>query len=351
MKKLPIPALLLLLLSTSACMRSVSLTVLQPAQITLPEHISSVAVVDRSKPASGWLNVLEGMATGEGIGQDRTSRQEAVRGLTEALLRTPRFQVKSTGIELTGSKAGNNLPYPLEWSQVEQLCADYGTNAIVTIESFDSDNFTGTKKQETKRKDKNGKEYTEVSYNAEQRTGVRLGWRLYDPKTKIVVDEYTTNDFLIRSASGASETVAVKGLPNPVDISRIVARTGGFNYGTRIAPVFVQESRSYFASGKGAKDDMKKAARLANSGNWNEAATIWERIVNNNSLPEKTSGKAAYNLAVAAEVAKDLPLALERAEKAWTNFRNSSAKSYIEMLKVRLNNDRKVKGQMNQQKV
>ena len=83
-----------------SCMKSTSLTVLQPAQMTLPEHISTVAVVDRSKPSNGWLNVLEGLFTGEASGQDRRSREEAVRGLTDALTRTPRFTVKNTGIEI-----------------------------------------------------------------------------------------------------------------------------------------------------------------------------------------------------------------------------------------------------------
>jgi hypothetical protein len=124
----------------TGCMKSTSLTVLQPAQFKVPDHITKVAVVDRSKPSSGWLNVLEGLFSGEAIGQDRQSRAEAVRGLTDALQRTPRFRVISTGIEMEGTQAGGSLPAPLPWAEVERICADYSADAVVAIESFDSDN-------------------------------------------------------------------------------------------------------------------------------------------------------------------------------------------------------------------
>ena len=107
---------LFLLFTLGSCMKNTRLQVLQPAVLTVPDHINTIALVDRSKPSNGWLNVLEGIFTGEAIGQDRRSREEAVHGLTNALTRTPRFQVKNTGIEMTGSKAGNNLPVRWEVS-------------------------------------------------------------------------------------------------------------------------------------------------------------------------------------------------------------------------------------------
>src|SRR5690349_11901400 len=152
-----LPFLLFLVVSLSSCMQSTTLRVLQSAQLTVPEHINTIAIVDRSKPSNGWLNALEGIFTGEAIGQDRRSRLEAVSGLTDALTRTPRFQVKNTGIEMTGSKAGGNMPRPLEWDEVEKICQEYGTDAVVTIESFDSDNSASATRNLTKRKDKNGK--------------------------------------------------------------------------------------------------------------------------------------------------------------------------------------------------
>lgn len=330
----------------SSCMSSARLKVLQPAQMKIPEHISTIAVVDRSKPSNGWLNVLEGVVTGEAIGQDRRSREQAVDGVINALTRTPRFRVKTTGIEMTGSKAGNNLPYPLEWREIERICGDYSADAVLAIESFDSDNFTSNRRQESKSK-KDGKEIITVSYRAEQRTSVRMGWRLYDPKMKIITDEYTTNDYLTRNATGNTEQQALRNLPSQQNVTREVARIGGISYGMRIAPVYVDVTRSYYSKAKGYKTQMKQAARYAKGGDWERAAGDWKNLIARAGDNRKAAGRAAYNMAVAAEMRGNLEVALEWAQKAWNDYGNKQARTYIEVIKMRQNDARKVDYQMN----
>ncbi|MCC6282865.1 MAG: tetratricopeptide repeat protein [Saprospiraceae bacterium] len=335
----------------SSCMKSTSLTVLQPAQMTLPEHITTVAVVDRSKPSNGWLNVLEGLFTGEAIGQDKRSREEAVRGLTDALTRTPRFSVKNTGIELPGSKAGNNLPAPLEWREVERICAEYGAHAVVTIESFDSDNSSSARRVETKRKGKDGKQYIDVRYQAQQRTGVRIGWRLYDPRTKIIVDEYTTDDYLEKTASGSTERNAINNLPSQVSVTRSVAFSVGHEYGARIAPLYVQVARQYYHKAKGYKPEMKQAAAYLRSKEYERAAAIWKKIEATAGENQKAAGRAAYNMAVIAELNGNLDLALDWAKKGWSSYGNKKARNYIQVIEMRQNDVRKVESQMPKKKV
>lgn len=343
---LPLPFLLLIALALTSCMRSTTFSVLQPAQMKLPEHITKVAVVDRSKPSNGWLNALEGLFSGEAIGQDRRSRQEAVSGLTDALTRTPRFQVISTGIELEGSKAGNNLPPALDWSQVEQICADYSTDAIVTIESFDSDNFISTRRYDERKKDKKGKEYTVTRHEARQRTGVRIGWRLYDPKTRVILDEYVTDDQLERSAHGDTEKDARNNLPSQVSMTRDVAFNVGIEYGARIAPIYVNVNRTFYNKAKGFDDQMKKAAQYADGKDWDRAAGIWKGIVDHAGDNRKAAGRAAYNMAVAAEIKGNLDIALEWAQKAWNDYGNKTARNYITTIKQRQNDANKIEYQM-----
>lgn len=335
-----------LALGLGACTRSTTLRVLQPAQMTLPEHITTVAIVDRSKPSNGWSNFLEGILTGEEIGQDRRSRQTAVDGLTNALTRTPRFQVKSTGIEMTGSKAGARMPPALEWSEVDKICRDYGTNAVVTIESFDSDNARSARPVAETKKDKTGKKYTVTTYQSQQRTGVRIGWRLYDPKSKIIVDEYVTDDYLERNGSGATERAALNNLPAQLDVTRDVAYNVGLEYGARIAPIYVQVSRAYYHKAKGYKTQMKQAARYLESRDIEKATATYKRIIDHAGDNRKAAGRAAYNMAVASELNGNLDLALEWAQKAWTDYGNKKAKTYINVLKARKNDARKVDAQM-----
>ncbi len=344
--KTMLPAILLAGL-LSGCMKSTTLTVLQPAQFKVPDHIAKIAVVDRSKPSNGWLNVLEGLFTGEAIGQDRQSRQEAVRGLTDALEHTPRFRVISTGIEMTGSKAGVGLPAPLSWSEVQRICADYGADAVVAIESFDSDNSTTTTQRQNKKKNKDGTTTTIIDYLAEMRTGVHMGWRFYDPTAKIIFDEIVTDDFLKNDASGSTERSAVSSLPSQVSVTRKVSFLVGREYGMRIAPVYVQVNRQYYPKAKGFKDQMAQATRFAQAGNWDRAAEIWKKLEAVARDNPKAAGRAAYNMAVVAEVKGNLDLALEWAQKAWTQYGNKKARSYIQTIEKRQNDARKVEYQMN----
>ncbi|MEZ4891782.1 MAG: DUF6340 family protein [Saprospiraceae bacterium] len=311
-----------------------------------------MAIVDRSKPSNGWLNVLEETFTGEAIGQDRKSRQEAVAGLTNALTRTPRFQIKNTGIEMTGSKAGGNMPRPLDWEEIEKICKDYDTDAVVTIESFDSDNSRSAVKHTSKRKDKKGNEIIDITYNARQRTSVRIGWRTYDPSRKIIFDEYVTDDYLERTASGNTERRALNNLPSQVDVTRDVAYNVGIEYGARIAPIFVNVNRSYYSKAKGYKAQMKQAARYFQSRNMEQATNEWKKIIAQaGTTNKKAAGRAAYNMAVASEVEGNLEIALDWAQRAWNEYGNKMARTYIDTLKQRQNDARKAASQLPGKKV
>jgi hypothetical protein len=333
--------------SLSSCMRSASMTVLQPAKFTVPEHIAKLAVVDRSKPSNGWLNVLEGVLTGEAIGQDRRSREEAVDGLTEGLRNTPRFQVIRTGIEMTGSKAGSNMPQPLPWSEIERVCRENHADAVVAIESFDTDNNVSTVRRESKSKNaKTGKETITVTYHSDMRSSVRMGWRMYDPQSKIIIDEYTTDDFTVSDGSGSTEREAVNRLPSQTSVTRQVANIGGEHYGMRIAPTYVQVSRAYYAKAKGHKTEMKQADRFAKAGSWDKAAEQWKRIYESNLTNKKVAGRTAYNMAVAAELSGNAILAQEWAKISWEKHGNKKAREYIYTLENRMNDQRKANQQM-----
>ncbi|MBL7810443.1 MAG: hypothetical protein JNN28_21645 [Saprospiraceae bacterium] len=338
---------LLACLGLASCTRNTTLRVLQPAQMTLPEHISTVAMIDRSKPSNGWSNFFEGLLTGEQIGQDRRSRQTAMDGLTNALTRTPRFQVKSTGIELTGSKAGGRMPAALDWSEIDRICRDYGANAVVSIESFDSDNSRRSWPVNETKKDKTGKKYTVTTFRSEQRTGVRIGWRLYDPKTKIILDEYVTDDYLERTGSGTTDRAALNNLPNQLDVTRDVAYNVGIEYGARIAPIYVNVTRAYYHKAKGYKSYMKEAARHLVDRDMEKAAILWKKVIAlAGTSNKKAAGRAAYNMAVAAEINGNLDLALEWATKSYQEYGNKKAREYINVIKQRQNDARKADAQL-----
>ena len=321
------------------------LQVLQPAELTIPDHIEVIATLDRSRPRSGFRNALEAVFTGESIGQDRRGRESAIDGLTNALTRTPRFQVKSTGMEMTGSRNGNRMEAPLPWSEIERLAERHKVDAILAIESFDSDSRTYTKERKyTKKVD--GVEVDKIEYKTKQDIRVRVGWRLYDPKERIIVDEFTAISDIDVDGRGDTEELSVANLPDQIRVVRDVSYDAGVLYGMRIAPVWITVSRTFYTTSKKAdKALMQKAARYTKSDNWEAATKIWKSLINQ-SLESKTPGKAAHNLAVAAERLGKLEYALDWAKKAYFDYGNKSSKNYIRDLERRLNDKRKVNRQM-----
>ena len=338
-----------LLLAVSCTTSYIPLEVLKPADIVLDENIQKIALVDRSKPSSGFLNVLEGFISGEGIGEDREGRQKAMMGLANVLSRTPRFEIIQTGISMEGSRGGQRMAMPLPWSEVERICKSSGADALVVIESYDSDFFTSTEERERKKRDKEGNEIIETYFTSKGNLNVRIGWRIYDPSKRSIIDEFTVDAGQNYSGRGETSLDAIRDLPKPIYESRNISYSVGQSYAERIAPVFIMVSRRLYRSGKGPfNKDMRRASELAEMNRWERADEIWTSVME--SADAKTAGKAAVNLAISAEVRGDLQQAVEYVDKAILDYRFTGARKYAEQLDFRLWNENRAAQQMQNKK-
>ncbi|MFK7937282.1 MAG: DUF6340 family protein [Saprospiraceae bacterium] len=322
-----------------------TLLVLQPAEMVVPEHIQTIATIDRSKPAKGFGSFLEGLITGEDIDQDPEGRRRAVNGLTIMLTKTPRFTVRHTDITLTGSNNGNRMTAPLSWQKIEKICRDYDADAVVAIESFDSDNSLSTRERTRTKKDKEGNEYIETYYEAQSDIDLRMGWRFYDPKNRVILDEFSVRERGGDENTGNTAEIAANNLARPDRLVQDVAYLIGEEYGARIAPIWITVQRNFYKSVKGVEQSvMEKAARYAETDNWDQAAEIWKKVVARQD-PE-AAGKAAHNMAVTSERAGQLLIAKDWANKAYLEFNNKSDKSFIRTLDLRIEEQEQVKRQM-----
>ncbi|MBK8505429.1 MAG: hypothetical protein IPL46_26460 [Saprospiraceae bacterium] len=338
MKKAFFWYLLAPIMLTYACKPATQLQVIKPAAITLPDHINTLATIDRSKPSSGFVDVLEGGVTGEAIHQDRDGRRRALDVLSQTLTRTPRFKVVHTGLEYTGSETGSTFTTPLPWDEIENICRRFKADGVIAIEKFDSNNFRDITPRKRKTKDKEGNEREETVYDAKQEVEVNLGWRIYDLKTKTIIDEVEVTDSGSDSESSQkTEKEAREALEDPRNITYRVSETAGQKYGERIAPVWITVSRTFYKKVKGAyEDDMAKAARLFETDNWEGAAEIWQKIVASPSATTEVQGMASYNMAVACEKRGLLTTALDWAQKSYGNYGNKKGRSYVSTIKNRI---------------
>jgi hypothetical protein len=91
---------------------------MQPAQITIPNHIKKIGIINRSvtdrQNQNQIINVIEGILTGESIGADRIGSEESLMGVKDALLQTDRFNITIPAVHLNGV-ANPMLNGPLDY--------------------------------------------------------------------------------------------------------------------------------------------------------------------------------------------------------------------------------------------
>ena len=148
-----------LFLFSFGCTSSIYLSVLQPAPVYVGEHIKRIAIVNRTKPADKRINIIEGVLTGEGMFKDKSGVDNLIAGIRENLQSSPRFEVVTTSLYLPGSGSGVAFPEPLSWSEIHQICKSHNADAVVAIETFDTDNAIIPSKRDVEKKDKEGKTY------------------------------------------------------------------------------------------------------------------------------------------------------------------------------------------------
>ncbi|PIY04500.1 MAG: hypothetical protein COZ21_06465, partial [Bacteroidetes bacterium CG_4_10_14_3_um_filter_31_20] len=169
---------------------SVSIQVLEPADINVPLNIKSLAAINRSLPAKGegFNNIVEGVVTGEGLFVDKDASRRTIDGLGNALTSSPRFTIKvPTNINLKGTGTAE-WTIPIEWNQVEKICKENNADALLVLETFDS-NASHNVTSKTNTKTVEGKQVSYLEFYAHLGIAINAGWRIYEPKQKRIIDQ------------------------------------------------------------------------------------------------------------------------------------------------------------------
>jgi hypothetical protein len=315
---------------------------MRPADIDVPKDIQAIATANRYKPDKPnrvW-NVLEGLVSGEGIGQDRRGAEACLEGLSNVLMVSPRFKFAQLAIDLRGTGT-QNFPDPLPADEVKRLCELAKSDALVTIEAFDSDSRLDYGSRVKKEKVNNV--MSDVTYQTVN-AGIRVtvGWRMYRAKDGAIVDQFRMIETINFNQEGRTRQEAESRLPGRDAMTRDIGRIVGDKYATRISPAIFWVTRDYFGKANGAPE-MRDARNSARISDWTSAAKIWS-IVSENPNP-KTASKAMYNMAVASEVLGDLNNAIMWTEKAYKSGLRR-ALTYNGILRQRLIDQERLNNQL-----
>ncbi|MBT3218722.1 MAG: hypothetical protein HN348_06490 [Proteobacteria bacterium] len=324
------------------CVPRAYISVLEPADVALPNHIETLAVMDRSRPANagqGILGTIEGALTGEAIGADREAGREAVRGLVETVEASPRFEVVVPPFDRSES---NLFDRELSWKTVRRICKDYDAQALVSLEALDSDSWVQEDSYVETDTDDHGREVRRKVFTAQRETRIMSAWRVYDVRDDSLLDDL--RDYAMADtweAEGHNPAEARQHLPPLFDTVVSVGYESGLAYGRRIAPTWVNVQRSYFGGGD---PRMVEAKRHVKADDWEGAESLWREITK--EADPKMRGKAEFNTALALEVRGKLHKALEMAKKAAVDLHNFRSRNYITILEMRILDQQRLRDQM-----
>ncbi len=323
MKKYVIPLVIAALFS-SCKTSSLMIDVLKPAQINLPQEIQTVAIVNRSLPEkdSEVNNLVEGMLTGEALLADRFGSKSCLRGFVDNMLSSPRLKVVVPDVSLKGTGT-DKMPAHLDWKEVDDICRNSGADALVSLETFDSNT--------------EGRLFSLLNRTPGKNLTVKVqsGWRIYEPNGQRILDENIYTDYFDWDRPDED---------GGIDKQEVVERAGyfaGSSYAARVSPSWMTVSRMYFKKGN---DDFKEAKRLVRMGMFDEATRLWEKYTDQRD--HKIAGYACYNMALASEMKGDLQTALDWATKAYREHRIKQAAQYMNVLNYRLIQEQQLNEQL-----
>ncbi|HEY4965550.1 MAG TPA: DUF6340 family protein [Puia sp.] len=308
-----------------------SLSVMEPAPVSLPAGIKTVAVVNRTQAsqATQGIDAMHKVLSLETNDLQKAGAKASMNGLSDELLKNNRFtDVKPLSLDLRSYGAGI-FPSALPWDSVDRICGQSNTDALFSLELFDTEskiNYGATPANINV----GLANIPAVEHHVNMTTSVKTGWRIYDPATRTILDEYVINRDISSSASGINPAVAASALNGRIEAVKDVSTQAGQAYAARILPYWIRVSRDYFVGGN---DNFATAKRKAQAGNWDGAAAIWKQETKN---PDgKLAGRACYNMAIISEINGNLDEAIQWAQKSYEDYKIRLALNYLNILNYR----------------
>jgi hypothetical protein len=287
--------------------------------------------VNRSRASDDnkTVNAIHNVVSLESNSLLAAGAEASISGLSNELIKNNRFtEVRFLPVDLRTFGAGV-LPSSLEWNTVEKICSENRIDALFSLEFFDTESkvsYGGTSTSIPA----SIVNIPTLSQQVNMQTRVKTGWRIYDPSSRNILDEYLVSKDIEVSGRGVNALVAATPIAGRSEAVKQAANQAGQTYACRTVPYWIRVSRNYYVGGD---DNFVVAKRMAQTGNWDEAAKLWQRETTNSN--RKLAGRACYNMAIISEIHGDVDMAIQWAQKAYENYNTPFALSYVNILRDR----------------
>lgn len=337
--------LAIVILSSCSATNSLKLSVIEPAPVYIPSEIQTIGIIDRSMPTAKneTMDKIDKILSFEGKNLDKDGARQTVVGLFDELVNSDGFyEVKIIdSIDVINPGLGV-FPSALSWETVERICYENDVDAIFALSFYDTDTKIDYKAIPITIEGPLGLKIPAIENHTKASTIIKAGWRLYDPISKFIRDEYAINEYIEAVGVGINPMKAVEAIvigrkENILQVSNNI----GHSYALRLFPYKIRVERDYYVKGT---NNFEIAKRRAQTGDWDGAAELWELEVTNPK--KKVAGRAYYNMAIINEINGDLDKAVDWASKSYTDYENKEALGYMKILKYRIEKNKQLEQQM-----
>lgn len=328
---LTITILSLLIFSSCRTTQGMRIEVQRPANITVDSRIQSLALLNHS--ISGKVGLIEGTLTLETPKQDKELSNECIRGIDELLRTSPRFQIKRCDSSMMASKNTSiNFGGTMSWDQADSICKKYETDAVLSLEFFDTDFSVINPAATAVTTVQNVLNGNTAEVQITGKATARAGFRLYYPTTKTIVyeDRYKQDKTWIQRSTNPIEAIAQ--LIKRNDALVAVSYFTGQSFANDLVPLYFWEQRMMYIGKKGG---MKIGSRQALTRDWEGSLKTWKEEYESNPK-SKIRARVAYNVALAYEVLNDLQNAKIWVQKSYLEGGKSEALQYSNILENRI---------------
>jgi hypothetical protein len=308
-----------------------SLSVTEPAPVSIAPQARSAVVVNRSPDDNKTVDAIHRVLSLETRNLQAEGAKASVTGLTDELIKDGRFSsVKSLdNLDLRSYGAGV-FPIYLSWDTVEKICRDNHADILFSLELFDAASTVGLGVSPAVLANPLGATIAALDLPFSVNTRIKTGWRIYDPSTRNILDEYIIYKDLNFQGQGNNPLSTASSLLGRQEAVRQAGINAGQEYALRITPYSLRVSRFYYVRGD---RNFIIAKRMAQSGDWDDAAKLWQQETG--SASRKAAGRACYNMAIISEINGDLNAALGWTKKAYEVYNDRLALSYLNILRHR----------------
>jgi hypothetical protein len=313
---------------------------MRPSELQLPETVRSIAMIDRTLQEDTKRNKTEQILTGEAYRPDEQGVFQLMDGFIRTSTGTGRYNTIRTAERYASDGTKTTFPTPMSWDSVTAICQRNQSDAVLSVEIFDSDFIIAPTPARIETNNSGGLP-VRIEFKVTGVVVINLGIRLYDGVNKVILDEYQHTVRMNFDAHGITVQEAMNTLLDRVEATKQAGFEAGLEYGRRITPTYYKATRYFFNRPKKA---LGRGVRYSEVADWKGAIDAWMPVVDGGS--RKKAGRAAFNIAVAHEVLGDLEKAKEWAARSHTDFREKEADDYYRVLNNRIAEEGIVEEQM-----